>query len=345
MSKPLGLFALALSLVSIAFAQGEERLWILNKAAASVSVVDPASGKIECTIAVGEGPHEAVISPDGRLMAVSNYGSNAVAGNTVSVIDTTKRQVLRTVDLGKFDRPHGMAFSPDGRRLFVTAERQKCVSIVTVDDGTVEARIGTEQSASHMIVLSADGKRAFVANIGSGSVSVLDLENRSLVKTVPTGAGCEGIALRPGRNEIWVTNRGADTLSLISTETLEVTATLPCASFPIRIAFTPDGARALVSCAKSDAVAVFSCEERKEVARIAMPPRESGEKDDEGRLFGNEMGSAVPVGILVHPEGKVAFVANTYADRVAVLDLEKLTLRGSLRGGKEPDGLAFSRKP
>lgn len=342
MSMRLGILALAL--VSTALGQAEERLWILNKAAATVSVVDTASGRTECTIAVGDGPHEAAISPDGKLMAVSNYGGNAVAGNTVTIIDTAKREVLRTVDLGKFDRPHGMAFAPDGRRLYVTAERQKCVSVVDVNEGTVPTRIGTEQNASHMIVLSADGKRAFVANIGSGSVSVLDLEKGSLAKIVPTGAGCEGIARRPGSSEIWTTNRAADGLSVISTETLEVIATLPCASFPIRVAFTPDGARALVSCAKSDAVAVFDCKTRKEIARIAMPARESGEKDDGERLFGNEMGNAVPVGILVHPDGKSAYVANTYADRVAVIDLEKLTVRGTLRGGREPDGLALSRR-
>jgi YVTN family beta-propeller protein len=49
----------------------------------------------------------------------------------------------------------------------------------------------------------------------------------------------------------------------------------------------------------------------------------------------------VPVGILVHPDGRRAFVANTNADVVTVLDLEKNAVSGRLKAGKEPDGMAY----
>ncbi|MCA9319204.1 MAG: hypothetical protein KDB53_00645, partial [Planctomycetes bacterium] len=37
-----------------------------------------------------------------------------------------------------------------------------------------------------------------------------------------------------------------------------------------------------------------------------------------------------------------AYIANTYADQVTVLDLKTLEVSGALIGGKEPDGLAWS---
>jgi YVTN family beta-propeller protein len=49
----------------------------------------------------------------------------------------------------------------------------------------------------------------------------------------------------------------------------------------------------------------------------------------------------VPVGILVAPNGKTAWVANTNADQVTVLDLEALRVTGRLTAGREPDGLGL----
>jgi YVTN family beta-propeller protein len=63
----------------------------------------------------------------------------------------------------------------------------------------------------------------------------------------------------------------------------------------------------------------------------------------EGRLFGEKFGkSPVPIGILMHPDGKRAFVANANADAVAVVDLGSWAVTGTLLAGREPDGMAYS---
>ena len=103
---------------------------------------------------------------------------------------------------------------------------------------------------------------------------------------------------------------------------------------------TPDGARALVSNAKSGDVALFDVRGRKETARLSLAV--TSPELQEGRMFGKEFaGSPVPVGILIDPSGKRAFVANTNADMVSVLDLEKVLLEGRLKAGREPDGLGW----
>jgi YVTN family beta-propeller protein len=50
----------------------------------------------------------------------------------------------------------------------------------------------------------------------------------------------------------------------------------------------------------------------------------------------------VPVGILMDPNGKRAFVAATAADKVIVVDLEKLEVTGTIQAGKTPDGMAWA---
>ena len=53
--------------------------------------------------------------------------------------------------------------------------------------------------------------------------------------------------------------------------------------------------------------------------------------------------AAVPLGILIPPDGKHAYIANTQADVVAVIDLESLEVVGSIVAGREPDGMAWSK--
>lgn len=330
-----------LSLVAAGDAVAKPVLYVLNKAEATASALDPASGEILATIPVGDGPHEAAASPDGRRIVVCNYGQQA-PGSTLTVIDTADHSVVRTIELGAYHRPHGIQFLPDGERVVVTAEAERMLLVVNVSTGAVEQAIGTEQDISHMVTMGPAGTRAFVPNIRSGSVSVIDLPEGELVKIVETGAGAEGAATDMERGEIWVTNRSADTVSIIDSETLEIVATLECAAFPIRAAITPDSKHALISCARSGDVAVFDCESRELVKRIAMATEAVEQEKRRGRLFENAFGdSPVPIGILIEPSGKRAYVANTNADIVTVINLETWEIERRLTAGKEPDGLAW----
>jgi YVTN family beta-propeller protein len=191
-----------------------------------------------------------------------------------------------------------------------------------------------------MVAVAPGGRRAFVANIGSGSVTEVDLQSFRVVRSVATGSGAEGVDVTPDGRAVWVTNRAADTVSVLDASTLEVTATLQAPSFPIRVKLTPDGRLALVSCARSGDVAVFDVAGRKEIRRLSAK-LEGG--SGEGRLFADAFGkSPVPIGIVVHPSGDRAFVAHAQADRIAVFDLAASRLAGALTAGKEPDGMAFS---
>lgn len=322
--------------------KGRGTLLVLNKAEASASLIDLDTGAVVATLPTGQGPHEAAVDPEGRFAVVTNYGTGPAPGSSLTVIDMPAARVTRTIDLGSYRRPHGVAWLPDGRRVAVTAEANKALLVVDARTGKVEAAIDTGQEVSHMVALSPDGARAYVANIGSGSVSVIDLKARTLIRNLPTGDGAEGIALSPGGGTLWVTNRAADTVSVIDTKTLAVAATLPSADFPIRAATTPDGRHVLVSNAQSGDLAVFDAARRVEARRIKM---ERAAAPTDGRLFGDQFGaSPVPVGVLVHPDGREAYVANTNADAVAVIDLADWSVRGWLKAGREPDGMAFSAR-
>ena len=315
-------------------AAAADLLVVLNKSDHEAVLVDPATFKTVTKVATGHGPHEAAVSPDGRRAFVCNYGMTGVfregerrdePGNTLSVVDLERRAVVDTFALGEFTKPHGIAVSRDGRLLWVTCEGAQAVLELDAASGKVLKSWKTGQDVSHMLVATPDERKLYVANIRSGSATVIDRGTDS-VQTVVTGEGAEGIDVTPDGKEVWVTNRAANTVSVIATATDSVVASFESGgTMPIRVKFTPDGKEAWISNARSNAMTVFDVATRKLLATVAV--------------------GAVPIGIQMSPDGKRAFVANTNDDQITVLDVKGRKVVGTFTTGNEPDGMAWARTP
>lgn len=312
-----------------------DTLVVLNKTEATASLVDPHSGRTQGTVKVGVGPHEVALSPDGRTAVVANYGDQT-PGSSLTVIDIPTAKAVRTIDLGALRRPHGIQWVPGSSVVIITVEQNRAIACVDVKTGTVLETIATDQDISHMVVLSKKADRAYVANIVSGSVTVIDIPTRSIVTQIQTGDGAEGIDITPDGTQVWVTNRSADTVSVIDTATSKVVATMPSPSFPIRARITPDGKHVLVSNAKTATISVFDAKTRT-LARTITTTLPAGSSP--GGLFAQ---SPLPIGIVTDPAGKRAYVAHANADAIAILDLQTFTPVGTLTAGKHPDGMAYS---
>lgn len=319
---------------------GAQTLVVLNKAEATASLIDLESGEVVATLPTGTGPHEAATSPDGTRVLAANYGTRDEPGSSLTLIDVATARVIDTIDLSPYHRPHGVRWLADGRHAVVTAESNKALLIVDVDTGQIVAAIDTDQEVSHMVAVTPDGTRAFVANIGSGSVTAIDLAGRRRIANIETGAGAEGIDISPDGDLVWVTNRQADSVSVIDAKTLEVRRTIPSAEFPIRATFMPDGRKVLVSNARSADVVVFDAATGAELHRISL---QKGNVDIAGKLFGDRFGdSSIPIGIVAAPAGDRAWVALAGSDLVAELDTADWSVSRILTAGREPDGMAYS---
>ena len=297
-----------------------EVLVVLNKSDHTAALLSARSLEIIRTVPTGAGPHEGAVSRDGRILYVANYGTRT-PGNTLTEIDIPRGEVRRVADLGENGRPHGITVGPDGS-IWVTTEGSKSVLRLSAKDLKIEQVYRTDQEITHMVVLSPDGKRAFTTNIGSGTVTVIDVESGK-VQSIETGAGPEGIDITPDGREVWVAHRDGDDVAILDARTLEIKDRLPTGSFPIRVQVTRDGKRVLVSCAQSNELMVIDRVTREEIKTLRL-------RD-------------VPIGIQISRDGKYAFVANTQADRVAMVDLEELRVMGSFFTGREPDGMAWAR--
>jgi DNA-binding beta-propeller fold protein YncE len=209
-----------------------------QSASASLLTADGASMK---HIPVGHGPHEAAVSPDGKLAVVTIYGAQQ-AGNQLAVVDLVKDSVVRTISLATYTRPHGAVFlGGSSARVAVTSESTGNVVIVDIAKGEIEAVVPTQARASHMVAVTADGKRGFTANIIDDNVSELDLVGMQFVRKFPVPPRPEGIAVTPDGREVWVGSNTTGAVTIISTQSGSAVETLSGISFPYRLTASPDG--------------------------------------------------------------------------------------------------------
>lgn len=303
-----------------------DTLLVLNKADATLAFVDPATLQVTSKIATGEGPHEVAVSTDGRTALVANYGTGPNPGSTLSIVDLPARKERERRVLHGLLRPHG-TFAI-GSHIYFTAEGSRVAARYDVPSGAIDWIGGTGQEVTHMVVVLGGEKKIYTANIGSSSVSVFDLANAPRatgLKQIAVGKGPEGIDVSPDGKQIWVSHRSDGALSIIDTATDSVTQTVTTGTkMANRVKFTLDGKRVLVSDPPANQLLVFDATSRELIRKI----------DTE----------AGPSGILIAPDGKRAFVACSGAGKVQVLDLETLTITGSVATGNQPDGMAYSTR-
>lgn len=309
-----------------------DTLVVLNKMENSAAIMDPSASKTRFTVKVGNGPHEVAISPDGMTAAVANYGDQT-PGHTLTLINLQTGEATKTLDVSPHERPHGVLWLDD-KTLLISAEREQKVLELNVDSGKVEQQFDTTQQATHMLALSPDKKRLYTANIGSGSISAIDLPSGKLAGTVACGKASEGIDVSPDGKQVWVSNGGGDTVSVVDTETLKKIADIPTGKRPLRVKVTPDGKRAIITCVEGGQIMVvltadYSVAKTIDTAKLEPAPSYEGAP------------GPLPLGVVIDGAGKHGYIACMAAQTILVLDLDTLEVTGRFPTGLGPDGMAI----
>jgi DNA-binding beta-propeller fold protein YncE len=296
---------------------------VANQQSASASLIDLATGTA-ASIHVGDGPHEAVIAPSGRVGVVTIYGLSGAPGSQLAVIDIAQGVVAKTIALGQYTRPHGANFLPgDETRVAVTSETTQNLLIVNLNEGRVEIAIPTNAAGSHMVGITADGARAFTSDVGAGAVSQFDLKMRAFVRVIPTGPRTEGLAVAPDGRTVWAGSNTDGTVTVLDGKTGATIETLKGFSMPYRLVISHDSTLAIVCDAQADALVGLDVSSRQVKWRI----------DHIGQ----------PRGINIAPDGRFAFVTLATDETMGVIDLATHTIVQRIKVEQSPDGVWYGR--
>ena len=331
--KSIGFAVVLLAVSAFALPAGAQTLIVLNKSEHTASLIDPETGNMLAKLPVGRGPHELIVSPDGRTAYVSNFGrynnpcpqgdtTCRSAGNTITVIDLPNRKVKGTYDFGSNTGQHGSLASRDGKYVWVTSETPQSLLEIDASTGKIVNQWMTNQDRSHLVVVTPDEKKFYVSNTVSGSVSVIDRASGA-VKVIPIGKGAEAITISPDGSEVWVGLPADNKIAVISTAKDAIVETFESGGKqPQRIRFTPDGKDVWVSHVAADTLTVIDPKTKKVVANVSVGKR--------------------PQGIVFSPDGRRGYFALSGANQVAVVDVPGRKLIRNFDTGLDPDGIGYA---
>ncbi|MEL6712901.1 MAG: YncE family protein, partial [Planctomycetota bacterium] len=307
---------------------------------------------------VGMSPTTVAVAADGRTAVVTNTGER-MSGTTICVVDLYATNLVRTIPLRldeskrrpdleprDFHRPTGVTFIQDQPRALVACAIEGALVLVDLIEARVVSACDLEGADSHDVVVDHSGRFAYVANRGSGTVSVVSIDRMAVVHTIEAGGGPHGMALHPTREEIWVTNLETNSISIIDCVEREERLEFACGAMPVDVAFTPDGRFALVANMQEGNVSVIETKGLR-VATLVELERVS---DAQARLrpveFPGHFGrSPLPTQIVVDPEGAGAYVSTRRDDRIHRIDLSTYDVTLTLPAPVAPQCLVWSRVP
>lgn len=299
-------------------------LFVAAKRGNTLSKVDLATGKEVLRLPSCTNPHELATSPDGRHVALACYGGTSV---DIFAADTLAR--VASIELGANARPHGIVWHAGGD-LYVTAEGRR--SIFRLRNPLSEAResfeFGTGKEGSHMLAVSPDGRTAWTTDLGSRTVTRIDLVTRRAPLSVTVGEEPEGISLAPDGTTLWVSARGSDQAFALDPQTMEVRRTVATGRFPLRIAVRPQGDVAVTSDLEDGSLSVIDTATARVIRTIAVSSPAEAQK-------------RFQVTILWSADGSKVYVAETASDTVAEVDYASGRVLRRLAVGEGGDGMAI----
>jgi YVTN family beta-propeller protein len=303
-------------------------LLVANKQDQTVGIVDPQSGQQVAAVAEGGTTgHELAASPDGRLAYVPIYGNSGVGqpgtdGSNVVVIDIAAHKVIGNIDFGRGVRPHCAVFGPEDGLLYVTTELDNSVSVIDPHSLKILGAVPTGQAQSHMFAISPDGRRGYTANVGPGTVSVLDLTARITLAIIPVSPTVQRISLSPYGRFVFTSDQTKPQLAVIDASANKLKMWIPLPAPGYGAAPTPDGKFLVAAIPSGNQVAIIDLGSLKVVHTIAVP--------------------ASPQEVVVRPDGSTAYVSCDRSHKIAAIRVSDWAVEKLIDVGAGADGLAWS---
>jgi DNA-binding beta-propeller fold protein YncE len=313
--------------VPVGFAQ-QGRLLVAQKGLQSLAVVDPVAGSVIASVDEGGTTgHEVAGSPDGKLAIVPIYGNSGVGkpgtdGRNIVVIDLASQKIIHNIQFDHGVRPHCPVFGPKDGMLYVSTELDHAITVIDPKTWQIVGSIPTGQPESHMFTISHDGLRGYTANVGPGTVSVLDMKARKTLAIIPISGNTQRITISNDDRWVFTADQTKPQMAVIDTSTNTVKTWVPLDGLGYGAAVSKDGNWLLMPIPDKNVVDAVDLKSMKVAHSIPV--------------------GAAPQEVLTAPGGKVAYVSCLGSNQVVEIDLATWKVKRTIATGKGSDGLGWA---
>lgn len=205
----------------------------------------------------------------------------------------------------------------------------------------------------------------FMAHLGDSTVTVFDTRRQKVIAEIPQVSHVHGVLAIQSLNRVYASATGSNQVVMIDENTLRVTARMPGGDYPDGMAYAPAVHKLFVSDEHGGTETVIDVRSNTRVATIPLGGEVGNTQYDpiSKHIFANVQtrkqlveidpatdtviaridlpGAAGNHGLLIDPNGRLAFIACEDNDQLLVLDLRTRHVVSSFKVGGDPDVLAF----
>src|SRR5262245_17740151 len=208
-------------------------------------------------------------------------------------------------------------------------------------------------------------KTLYFSHMGDGELVVFDTASRKVTAHLPGFPTVTGVLAVPALHRLFASVPGNHEVAVVDTEALKVVARIPDGEFPDGLAYAPEAGKVFVSDERGGKETVIDASSNRRIDTIDMGGEVGNTQYDSGsrRILANVQtrnqlvvidpqtdtivarhnlkGGEGPHGLLIVPDGRVAFAACEGDARLLVVDLETFEVKQVFSTGEGPDVLAF----
>jgi DNA-binding beta-propeller fold protein YncE len=293
---------------------------LLPACSALTGVGAPADAVALATIPIGRGPILLAMSPDGtRVIAATN--------ERLAAIDTATNRIVAS--FAGEPNPSAVAFSADGRRLFVTHLFTDRLTVLDPATGAVLERVNLVSSQRPGgwagIAVSPDRNLALVTNRERSSLGIVDLVGRDS-RAVSPDVRPRDVAISADGGTAYIAgcpkicSEGA--VRIFDTGTRRFTGRITVGNNPLRIVLGPDGRSAYTANLGGATVSVVDLPSSRTVATVPTVPS--------------------PTGLALSGDGNWLFVTSNAVGDIAAIDTRTGREQGRVSAGRKAREIVLS---
>lgn len=193
--------------------------------------INTATFKIDQVISVGAVPKFLAVSPDGKILLVSNFCSQ-----DVSVVDTATGKETQRIAVGL--HPRGIAVTSDSARAYIAVMGTSRVAILDLETMSTN-EIATAGPTPRHLVLSADDSKLYVSNNHANTVREISTVTGEKIAQVHTGGQPRSMVLADDGASLYVVNYADSTLCKIRTSDFTIIQIVATGMRPVGVAYDP----------------------------------------------------------------------------------------------------------
>ncbi len=254
-------------------AHGPYDVYVTNEGSGDLSVIDGSTWKVVATWELGTRPRGVAVAKDGRRLFVAFNGTGE---DGVGVLDAASGKLVNVIR--GVSNPEQIALDSSGQWLYVDSADADSRMVIRIGDDQVIRRVARGERPRN-VVLSPDGKFAYVPKETDSSLSLINTTTNSIIKSVPVpgeNSRPVGVIVRPDGGRVYVLTSRGGRIVAFDGHTLKLLGSAPVGRRPRGMALSPGGRYLYAANGPSNEVSVVDTTDMTIVATIPVGVRPWG---------------------------------------------------------------------